>query len=165
MNRAEQSGSASADAGRAAGAPDGASRVSSEPTQGQASAAAPGRLIEIAIAVVEHSGRYLVGQRPTRKPLAGLWEFPGGKVEPGETAAEAAVRETREETGLEIVLDALIEQLDHRYEHAALRLYFFAAHLADPHAAPLARFRWCSRSELQQLEFPAANRPILDRLL
>src|SRR4029079_19393384 len=55
----------------------------------------------IAIAIVEHSGSFLVGRRPEGAALAGLWEFPGGKIEPGETAEEAAGREWLVETGLD----------------------------------------------------------------
>ncbi|MDP6469251.1 MAG: NUDIX domain-containing protein, partial [Pirellulaceae bacterium] len=56
----------------------------------------------IAIAVVEHNGRFLVGMRPVETVLAGFSEFPGGKVEPNEVPAQAAVRECLEETGLEV---------------------------------------------------------------
>ncbi|MBI3839784.1 MAG: NUDIX domain-containing protein, partial [Planctomycetia bacterium] len=57
------------------------------------------RPVEIAVAVVEGDGKFLIGQRETGVPLAGLWEFPGGKVEPGEPAENAAIRECLEETG------------------------------------------------------------------
>ena len=63
---------------------------------------------QIAVAVVEHDGRFLVGLRPAGKPLAGFSEFPGGKVHSGETPAEAAERECREETGLSVVVGASI---------------------------------------------------------
>ena len=59
----------------------------------------------IAIAVVQDGERFLIGQRPPEKPLAGYWEFPGGRVEPGEMPGDAAVRECLEETGLHVVVE------------------------------------------------------------
>ena len=61
--------------------------------------------VRVAIAIVEQNGQFLVGVRPESVPLAGLAEFPGGKVHDDETAAAAAVRECREETGLQVVID------------------------------------------------------------
>ena len=63
----------------------------------------------IAVAVVEHDGRYLVGQRPAHVPLGGFWEFPGGKVERGETPEAAAIRECLEETGLTVHIQRVLE--------------------------------------------------------
>jgi mutator protein MutT len=56
--------------------------------------------VEIAVAVVEHQGRFLIGKRPDDAALGGYWEFPGGKVEQGESPADAAIRECLEETGV-----------------------------------------------------------------
>jgi A/G-specific adenine glycosylase len=68
---------------------------------------------EIVVAVVRRNGRYLIGKRPTSGLLGGLWEFPGGKIEPGETHEQALVREVREETGLEVSVGACIATVDH----------------------------------------------------
>src|SRR5262245_23048023 len=80
----------------------------------------------IAIAVVEHAGRYLVGRRPEGVPLAGLWEFPGGKVRDGETPEKAAASECLEETGLEVHVGQAYPEVVHAYEHGQVRLSFFA---------------------------------------
>jgi mutator protein MutT len=79
----------------------------------------------IAIAVVERQGSVLIGLRPGETALGGLWEFPGGKVESGETPASAAIRECLEETGLLVRVVAPLETIEHDYAHGRLRLEFF----------------------------------------
>jgi 8-oxo-dGTP diphosphatase len=129
--------------------------------QSQPAEALPAGAVEIAIAVVEHAGRYLIGQRPAGVPLAGLWEFPGGKVRAGETPALAAARECLEETGLAVRVGDRISQIVHAYEHARVRLHFFACTPLDASRPPAAPFRWTPAGELCQHEFPAANAGIV----
>jgi len=120
--------------------------------------------VRIAIAVVEHQGRFLIGRRPDHGPLAGLWEFPGGKIEPGETPQAAAARECLEETGLAVEVGPAYEEVSHRYEHGSVRLCFFACRpIADPHDLP-ERFRWVEPRELAEYAFPAANARLIERL-
>jgi len=119
----------------------------------------------IAIAVVEHEGRFLVGQRPEGAPLAGLWEFPGGKIEPGETPEAAAVRECLEETGLAAL--PLFRYPEHvqAYDHDRVQLFFIACRVDnDALEKPHEPFRWVRREELASLEFPAGNAAILKLL-
>src|SRR5947209_11623433 len=94
----------------------------------------------IAIAVVEHEGRFLIGLRPGGVPLAGLWEFPGGKVEPDELAENAAIRECLEEAGLVARITGEYPQVSHVYEHGALRLRFFACVAVEQQRALPERF-------------------------
>jgi 8-oxo-dGTP diphosphatase len=116
----------------------------------------------IAIAVVEWEGRFLVGQRPAGVPLAGLWEFPGGKIEPGETPEAAAVRECREETGLIAIPLFLYPQHVQQYDHDRLLLSFVACRPAAGAAEqPQSPFRWIERAELPNYEFPRGNRGVL----
>src|SRR5262245_435828 len=119
----------------------------------------------IAIAVVEHEGRFLIGQRPAGVPLAGLWEFPGGKVQAGETPEEAAVRECREETGL--IVEPVFRYLTHTHEYGQGRveLHFIACRPSE-HRELSAKppFCWVERKSLQNYEFPAGNREIIARL-
>lgn len=135
----------------------------------------------IAVAVVEHQGQFLVGIRPEGAKLAGMWEFPGGKVEAGESLAAAAERECAEETGLSVeVVELLLDQL-FTYPHGVVHLFFFACRLqaagsqmAETQAAgsrvaeswpqPRHPFRWVLRSSLAELPFPAGNRELLRRL-
>ncbi len=118
----------------------------------------------IAVAVVEHEGAVLVGRRDSDSPLAGLWEFPGGKVESTESPASAAVRECWEETGLKVEVVAPFSERIEQYEHDRLRLHFFRCRPLRPRAVIRAPFRWVSVSELAALTFPAGNRDVLKRL-
>ena len=111
----------------------------------------------IAIAVVEHEGRFLIGQRPEGVPLAGLWEFPGGKIQPGETPEAAAVRECREESGLTVVpLFRYPEQVQ-QYDHGQVQLHFIACCLATDSRVAQPPFRWVQRDELTDYAFPTGN--------
>ncbi len=120
---------------------------------------------QIAIAVVEHEGCFLIGQRPPGVPLAGLWEFPGGKMEPNETAKEAAVRECREETGLTVEAVGTWLVQEEEYPHGRVRLHFIACRLASKETGlPHEPFLWAARGKLLEYEFPSGNRELLRRL-
>jgi 8-oxo-dGTP diphosphatase len=119
----------------------------------------------IAIAVVEHEGHVLIGQRPVGVPLAGYWEFPGGKVIAGETAQDAAIRECVEETGIEITVDDLADECWHEYDHGRLHLQFFSCQPHGKPAPPRPPFRWVKRDDLAQYEFPPGNAGLLKLLL
>ncbi len=121
--------------------------------------------VEIAIAVVERDGMFLIGLRPAGVPLAGYWEFPGGKLQPGEAAADAAVRECLEETGLRVKVQSDYPAVDHSYAHGELRLRFFACALVqEAELAADSRFCWVPRRELSNYAFPPANRELLAAL-
>ncbi len=117
----------------------------------------------IGIAVVEHAGRFLVGVRGEDSPLAGLAEFPGGKCWPEETPAECAVRECREETGLDIEPVQLLDQRIHSYDHVTVELFFWLCRLLNPEQAAEEHhgFRWVPRQDLKCLKFPAANEHVV----
>ena len=118
----------------------------------------------IAIAVVRDADRFLAGPRPAGAALAGYWEFPGGKVEAGESAEEAAVRECREEAGLDVVAGDELDFRDHDYAHDRVHLRFFDCRCVDSTQTPRPPFRWVPRGELASLRFPDANLPIVARL-
>jgi 8-oxo-dGTP diphosphatase len=121
----------------------------------------------IAIAVVEHEGQFLVGQRPPGVPLAGLWEFPGGKIEPGETPEAAAIRECLEETRLDV--EPLFHYPEHvqAYDHDRVQLHFVACRPKNNDSMQLPRepFRWIRRGDLAALKFPAGNATLIELLL
>ena len=111
----------------------------------------------IAVAVVRQSGRVLIGQRPPGVPLAGFWEFPGGKVRPGEPPEEAAVRECREEAGLEIRVEGPCEEVVFPYPHGRLRIRFFLARPAGDSTAAWAPFCWVALIGTGRVSFSAGQ--------
>lgn len=127
-------------------------------------------MLPIAISVVEHEGRVLIGRRAADSELGGFWEFPGGKIGSDETPEQAAVRECREETGLEVEALSLDSTVDHHYdrpgqEPLAVRLYFFCCLPKPGQPAPLAPFRWVAKYDLKKYTFPEANRAIVIKLM
>ena len=118
-------------------------------------------MTDIAIAVVEQEGQYLIGQRPAGVALGGLWEFPGGKVLANESPIHAAIRECLEETGLAVEVVGEYPRHEHHYEHGAVQLHFFRCRLPDPMVKPRWPFRWVPRAELSHYEFPAGNNELL----
>jgi len=117
----------------------------------------------VAIAVVQWDNEVLVGQRPAHATLAGFWEFPGGKVQCGETPAEGAVRECAEETGLSVDIVRQLSTTNYDYEHGPVELHFFECQpiLAGHPQTPRHPFVWLDRQELSQLKFPPANAEIV----
>jgi mutator protein MutT len=120
--------------------------------------------IDVALAVIQHAGRVLIGQRPEGVPLAGCWEFPGGKVLPGESPQQTAARECREETGLEIRLGPILSLVEHEYAHGRVRLHFFAAEPLNLSQPPAAPFCWVSVAGLQGYRFPPANEGVIHKI-
>ncbi len=123
-------------------------------------------VIQVVCALIEDAeGRLLLAQRPAGKHLAGLWEFPGGKIEPGETAEAALVREIQEELGCVANPGIGLSPVTHAYEKVTVRLIPFLARLADPAARPQARehaaLRWVTHGEIAALPMPAADAPIV----
>jgi mutator protein MutT len=124
-----------------------------------------GAVKQIAIAVVEHDDRFLIGRRPEGAVLAGMWEFPGGKVRPGETPEQCALRECREETGLDVTVIGSFPDCIHEYDYGTVHLHFLRCrpHDSKP-AVPRAPFCWVFRSQLPHYEFPTANLEVLRML-
>ena len=92
---------------------------------GLSTPAPAGKPVEVAAGLVFREGKLLITRRSAGGHLAGLWEFPGGKREPGETFEECLHRELREELGIEVQIDSLIEEIVHHYPERAVRLKFF----------------------------------------
>lgn len=119
----------------------------------------------IALAVVHYRGNVLIGLRPEGVPLAGLWEFPGGKILSGETPEQAALRECREETGLEIRLTAAYAPWEYAYPHGTIRFHAFAAEPAQADPLPRPPFCWVPCRSLSQYRFPPANAALVGQLV
>lgn len=122
-------------------------------------------MLRIGIAIVEQQGKVLVGVRAADTVLAGKHEFPGGKCLPDEEPSDCAVRECREETGLEVVPVKLLDQRKHSYSHGDVDLHFWLCRPLDGAAAPTPPFEWVPRQRLVELSFPEANRAVVEMLL
>jgi 8-oxo-dGTP diphosphatase len=121
--------------------------------------------LHVACALIERDGHVLMAQRPAHKHLGGKWEFPGGKVEPGETAEAALHRELREELGCTVKIIRKLAPHTHAYATVTVRLIPFVTHLlADscpPQTHEHAALRWVPASELTSLDLPDADLPII----
>ena len=122
--------------------------------------------IQVAAGLVFRNGKLLITLRHDDAHLGGLWEFPGGKREPGETFQDCLVRELREELGIEVAVGELVESLTHDYSGKTVHLRFFrCAWLRhEPQTLGCADFRWVTAAELADYEFPAADAKLLARL-
>jgi mutator protein MutT len=125
------------------------------------------KTIDVAAALIFNDGKLLIAQRRPDDHLPNLWEFPGGKVEAGETFAACLVREIREELGIEISVAEQIEDLTHSYPEKTVRLCFFNCRLisGDPKPIHVQDLRWVTHEELRHFEFPAADAKLIDRLI
>jgi len=129
------------------------------------------RTILVAAGVVVESGRVLLSQRKRGAHLAGAWELPGGKVEPGEDPRDALRRELREELGIDVVVGDILDVVFHRYPEPAaptvLLLFFLASRAAgsdDPRALDVAAFEWADAAGLDPARFPAADVAVLEKI-
>ncbi|MDI1483971.1 (deoxy)nucleoside triphosphate pyrophosphohydrolase [Polyangium sp. y55x31] len=122
----------------------------------------------VSAAVLVEEGRVLLTQRKRGTHLAGAWEFPGGKVEPGEDPRAALVRELREEIGMEVSVGDPVEVTFHRYPEKSVLLLFFtvtrAAGSPDPRPLDVADVRWAGPSDLKDELFPPADVAILSKV-
>jgi 8-oxo-dGTP diphosphatase len=116
-------------------------------------------------AAIRDGRRVLAAARAYPPELAGLWEFPGGKVEPDETETEALVRECREELGVAITVgDRVGGDLSTGNGRYLLRVYFAALAEGEPHAKEHAELRWLAPDELDSVPWLPGNRPAVDAL-
>ena len=119
----------------------------------------------VTAAVVEREGRLLVTRRLEGSHMAGFWEFPGGKCEPGEPAEACLARELLEELGVVSVVHEEIYRTTYAYGDRVLDLRFFRCTLtAEPRPLLGQQIRWAARHELQTLEFPPADSELVARL-
>ncbi|HZQ05907.1 MAG TPA: A/G-specific adenine glycosylase [Anaerolineae bacterium] len=121
----------------------------------------------IAAGIIWKRGRILIQQRLSEGLLGGLWEFPGGKVEPGESLEDCVTREVREEVGIEIRVGRELIAVDHAYSHFSITLHAFECEFVAGRIQlkSAQAFRWVKPSELEQYAFPAANKKIIEAIL
>lgn len=121
-------------------------------------------VVDVAAGVLWQAGRFLAVERPAGKPMAGWWEFPGGKVEPGETLEQALARELREELGVEVLSCVPFHATTHEYPHAHVAVHFFHvdhwAGTLHPHDGQA--FAWCDGQAAKALPFLPADQDVLE---
>ncbi|HET7752730.1 MAG TPA: (deoxy)nucleoside triphosphate pyrophosphohydrolase [Anaeromyxobacteraceae bacterium] len=123
--------------------------------------------VQVVAAVVRRGGRILVTRRPPGGPLGGLWEFPGGKVEAGETEPEALRREIVEELGCDVAVGRLLFRHSHDYPHIHVDLAFYACEMddaAEPRCLGVAELAWAEPDRLSAFAFCPADVAVLERV-
>lgn len=125
-------------------------------------------MLVAACALIDPQGRVLIAERPPGKSMAGLWEFPGGKVEPGERPEDAVIREMREELGVTIEESALSPLVfaSHTYPDFHLLMPVFLCRRWEGMVSPTEgqKITWASPDELERFPMPPADAPLLPLL-
>lgn len=123
-------------------------------------------MTEVVAALIWQGGRFLACQRPQHKARGLLWEFVGGKVEPGETREQALIRECREELDVTVRVGGIFMELVHEYPDLTVHLTLFHAGIAEgtPRLLEHQALRWLTVEEMDQYPFCPADQAILARL-
>jgi mutator protein MutT len=122
---------------------------------------------KIGVAVIRNGqGKILIDRRLSSSLMGGLWEFPGGKIEAGETVPECIVREIKEELGIKIEINEHLLTINHDYSEFKVTLIVYLCHLLKGEPQPLEceEIRWVEISELSNFTFPKANQKIITAL-
>jgi mutator protein MutT len=125
-----------------------------------------GKVIDVAAGLVFHRGKLLITQRRSSDHLGGMWEFPGGKVESGETFEQCLARELQEELGIKVRVGRAIEDLTHSYPEKTVHLKFFICQWLSGTAAAIHcdALAWVRHEELTHYTFPAADARLIGKL-
>jgi 8-oxo-dGTP diphosphatase len=123
-------------------------------------------MVEVVAALIRQDDHFLICQRPAGKKRALLWEFPGGKVEPGENPLQALIRECREELSVNLRVGDLYAQTEHQYDDIHIRLSLYEARIAS---GSLTRnehhdMRWIQPQDIKDFSFCPADAAIIERL-
>lgn len=122
--------------------------------------------LQVAIGVIVRDGRVLVTRRVREDQFRGMWEFPGGKLEPDEGAQACLHRELGEELGVGVTVLARLAPLSHDYGELKVTLHPFVVGITsgEPEARQSSELRWATPGEMQAMEFPAASVPLVSQL-
>ncbi len=126
------------------------------------------RVIRVVAAVIEQDGSYLITQRKSTALLPLLWEFPGGRVEHGETDEQALAREVKERLGVDVATAAPFAEHTHQYDGYDLHLATFAVTLiegSEPRPLAVNDLRWVTTEQMARYKFPPADQKTMDKLL
>lgn len=123
-------------------------------------------MTDVVAALIWDNDRFMICQRPAHKARGLLWEFVGGKTEPGETKEQALIRECREELGVTVEVGTVFMELIHEYPDITIRLTLFNASIAEgtPQLLEHNDIRWIRPSEIPEYDFCPADTEILQRL-
>ena len=123
-------------------------------------------VLDVAIAVIEQDGRYLISQRLPKDSFGGFWEFPGGKSNPGETLEACLAREIQEELGVEITVGTKLQVVEYQYPRRKIHLHCFSCRIVtgEPRAIECSTWRWVLPKELLNYAFPPASKQIIEGL-
>lgn len=124
-------------------------------------------MVEVAAALIWAGEKFMICRRPAHKARGLLWEFVGGKVEEGETKAQALVRECREELAVEVAAEDVFMEVVHTYPDMAVRLTLFNAKIVrgTPKMLEHSDIRWITPAEIPQYEFCPADKEILEKIM
>lgn len=123
------------------------------------------KLIEVVAAVIERGGRVLIARRLAAGHLGGLWEFPGGKRQAGETLEAALVREIREELDVTVTVGECLDAVEWAYPEKTVKLSFFRCTVhEEPRGALGQEIAWVAPGDLGRYDFPAADAGLVGRL-
>ncbi len=128
-------------------------------------ASIPHKVIGVAV-ICNQNQQILIARRLPTGPHGGLWEFPGGKLEPGETLVECIHREIREELGIEVAITQPLVTINHTYSdlQVTLHVYLCRHQAGQPQPLESAEVRWVDRKDLEQYNFPEANQQIIQSI-
>ncbi len=122
---------------------------------------------DVAAAVLINNSQIFIARRSAGNKLAGKWEFPGGKVDRGETPEQCLVREMEEEFGIMVGVDELLSENIHHYPHGSIRLLAYRARWLNGDISLVDHddMRWVSADELDQFDFSPADIPFVEKLM
>jgi mutator protein MutT len=123
--------------------------------------------VEVVAAIIRRAEKILITRRGDHVHLAGLWEFPGGKVEDGESLRSALQREIREELGVDVRVDDEFFTVEHEYPTKSVRLHFFNCTIlqGEPRPLDVADLQWVEPAALPDFEFPPADLELIRKLV
>jgi len=122
---------------------------------------------KVTAAIIKDENRLLIAKRHSKDPLGGKWEFPGGKIEPGETPKECLVREIKEELGVEVKIGPFYDENVYSSQDHDIHLLFYWAEVITGKVIPVVHddLKWTTIEELANFDFAPADIPIVKRLM
>lgn len=123
-------------------------------------------LIKVTAAILEKDGRIIIAQRKSKDHLAGKWEFPGGKIETGETPEECLARELNEEFNITVSVGDFLGSNIHHYDHISIELMAFRTFWVggEINSTDHKDYKWMTIDELDQFDFSPADQPFVEKL-